>query len=441
MGVGDAAALADGAEDVDLVLVSADLARCGLGGVVGAVAVPGAGFGLGLRVVGVAGFGLRVVGVAGFGLRVVGVDGVAHGLAVDGDGVVGAAAVDLEALQGAVELAGADAHQDVADDELAGHLVAAVPVPAWEPLAGARGQVLGPLGHGPVAARAAQRGAVGDGEHRGQRVAPALAAAGVVDVGEAVGQRTHGVGGDHGFRASVAAGGVERGAGQARPRVGERGVGRRPAWARPRRRCSRRARGGSRACARRRSSSRRGTPCRGSVPGRRRSPAAAADGRTAPASPPPGGARTAPAPASPGSARAGPAGSGSGCCWRAGAGGRTECGSPSRSSGRGRRTSAPAPRSRPAPPTRRANARRTTASRRSSAARPGSGAPPSGAGSALRPSPPPAPRQPRPAPRRCPLLVNVRLLYSYSERMSSIRVNPFFPRGFPGVYKFALSSA
>ena len=201
--MGDAAALADGAEDVDLVLVSADLARRGLVVVAVAVAVPGAGFGL--------------------GLRVVGVDGTAHGLAVDGDGVVGVAAVGLEALQGAVELVGADAHQDVADDELAGHLVAAVPVSAPEPLAGARGQVLGPLGHGPVAARAAQRGAGGDGEHRRQRVAPALAAAGVVDVGEAVGQRTHGVGGDHGFRASVAVGGVERGAGQARPRVGNEG--------------------------------------------------------------------------------------------------------------------------------------------------------------------------------------------------------------------------
>ena len=69
MGVGDAAALADGAEDVDLVLVSADLARRGLGGAVG---------------------------------------------------------VGVEALQGAVELVGADAHQDVADDELAGHLASLV---------------------------------------------------------------------------------------------------------------------------------------------------------------------------------------------------------------------------------------------------------------------------------------------------------------------------
>ena len=102
---------------MDLVPVRADLARRGLGVAVGAgaVAVPGAGFGL--------------------GLRVIGVDGVAHGLAVDGDGVVGVAAGGVEALQGAVELVGADAHQDVADDELAGHLVAAVPVPAPEPLA------------------------------------------------------------------------------------------------------------------------------------------------------------------------------------------------------------------------------------------------------------------------------------------------------------------
>ena len=169
MGVGDAAALADGAEDVDLVLMVADLALRRGRGVVGC-------------------------GV-GRGFPVVGVDGVAHGLAVDGDGLAVVAAGGVEALQGAIELVGVDAHQDVADDELAGHLVAAAAVPAPEPLAGARGQVVGPLGHGLVAARAAQRGAGGDGEHHGQRVAPALAAAGVVDVGEAVGQRTHGVGG------------------------------------------------------------------------------------------------------------------------------------------------------------------------------------------------------------------------------------------------------
>ena len=62
MGEGGAAALADGAEDVDLALVLADLAGGGLGAAVGG-----------------AGLGLRRGGV--------GIDGVAHGLAVDGDGV------------------------------------------------------------------------------------------------------------------------------------------------------------------------------------------------------------------------------------------------------------------------------------------------------------------------------------------------------------------
>jgi len=201
LGVGDAAALADGAEDVDLVLVLADPARRG--------AVRG---------------GRRAVVGRGGGFDGVGVDGVAHGLAVDGDGVVGAAVRGVEALQGAVELVRVDAHQDVADDELAGHLVAASAVPAAEPLAGARRQVGGPLGHGLVAARAAQRGAGGDGEHDGQRVAAALAAARVVDVGEELGQGTHGVGGDHGLRTSVSVGGEQFGAGQARPRAADQGT-------------------------------------------------------------------------------------------------------------------------------------------------------------------------------------------------------------------------
>ena len=198
MGVGDAAALADGAQDVDLARVLADLAGGGLG-----VAVGGAGL------------GRRRAGV--------GIDGVAHGLAVDGDGVADIAAGGVEALQGAVELVGVDAHQHVADDVFAGHLVAAAAVPAAEPLAGARRQVGGPFGHGLVAARAAQRGAGGDGEHDGQRMAPALAAARVVEVGEVVGQGTHGVGGDHGLRASVAVDGMQRGARQALTRVGNQG--------------------------------------------------------------------------------------------------------------------------------------------------------------------------------------------------------------------------
>ena len=112
--------------------------------------------------------------------------GVAPGLAVDGDGVVGAV-VGVEAQQGVVELVGVDAHQDVADDELAGHLVVAAAAPAAEPLAGKRRQVGGPLGHGLVA-----------------------------------GQGTHGVGGEHAFGTSVSVNGMQRGARQARTRPAEK---------------------------------------------------------------------------------------------------------------------------------------------------------------------------------------------------------------------------
>ena len=192
-------------------------------GVRGAAALPDGAQDVGLKAVPAVGGPADGVGRAGRGLFVR-LHGVAHGLAVDGDGVVVGAVVGVEALQGAVELVGVDAHQHVADDELAGHLVVAVAAPAAEPLAGAWGQVGGPLGHGLVAARAAQGGAGGDGEHDVQRVAPALAAARVVDVEEVAGQGTHGVGGEHAFGTSVLVDGMQRGARQARPRVGNQGA-------------------------------------------------------------------------------------------------------------------------------------------------------------------------------------------------------------------------
>ena len=127
----------------------------------------------------------------------------------------------VPALQGAVELGGIDAHQYVADDGLAGHGEA----PASEAFPGARGQVLGPLGHGLVAAHAAQGGPGGDAQHGGQGMAPSLAAAGVVDVGEKLRQGAHGVGGDHDSGYSVAVDGIERGFRQPRPGVRAQGTG------------------------------------------------------------------------------------------------------------------------------------------------------------------------------------------------------------------------
>ena len=100
-------------------------------------------------------------------------------------------------------------------------------VSAAEALAGALGEVLSPLGHG---ARAAQRGGGGDGQHRGQGVATPLAAAGVVDVGEALGQGAHVVGGEHHLRASMAVEGVEHGLSQLGSRVRAQGTDEVPCW-------------------------------------------------------------------------------------------------------------------------------------------------------------------------------------------------------------------
>ena len=165
-------------------------------------------------------------------------------------------------------------------------------------------------------------------------------------------------------------------------------------------RCNRRARAGNRAFAPGKASSTRGRSCPGSGTGRRRSPAAAAHGRSAAASPRPGAARTATAPARPGWADASRAGSKSGCCWPADAAGRGAPESPSRSTRRAPGTSAPARKSRSTPPTRPASAPRTTASRRSWTERPDNDAPASGAGSAPRRASKPARRPPRAHPCR-----------------------------------------
>ena len=151
-------------------------------------------------------------------------DGVAQRLAVNGERLVDGAMHGVQSLQGAVELDGVDAGEHVADNELAGHVVVAMTVSAAESFAGALGEVASPLGHRLVGARAAQRGGGGDGQHRGQGVTSALAAAGVVDIGEALGQGAHVVGGEHHLRASMSVEGVEHGLGEPGSRVWAQGT-------------------------------------------------------------------------------------------------------------------------------------------------------------------------------------------------------------------------
>ena len=159
--------------------------------------------------------------------------------------------------QGGVELGRVDAGEQASHRREARRSVLAVApthAQAFEPLGA---EVVDPFADGLVAAHRAQGGGGGEREHGGERMAPALAVAGVVDGLEELGKGAHRCGGEHHLGDSVSQAGVERGGAQpARPGTGD---GRTRAWAvHGRGRWSHGAGGGSRGCARPRSSSRRG---------------------------------------------------------------------------------------------------------------------------------------------------------------------------------------
>jgi len=70
------------------------------------------------------------------GLAAVVVDGIAHGLAIDGEAFIDASKLRIPALQGLVEFGGINPNQDIAQDGFAGHRIDVVAVAASE--AGAR---------------------------------------------------------------------------------------------------------------------------------------------------------------------------------------------------------------------------------------------------------------------------------------------------------------
>ena len=83
------------------------------------------------------------------------IDGIAHGLAVDGEAFVGLAVDGIPALQGAVEVLGVDADEHIANDRFAGDRIAVVAVAATEPGPSLLAEVFAPLGDGLVAAHPA----------------------------------------------------------------------------------------------------------------------------------------------------------------------------------------------------------------------------------------------------------------------------------------------
>jgi len=130
------------------------------------------------------------------------VDGVAHGFAIDGQALVVAGVDAVPFLQGAVQTHRINADKHVTDDRQARHAVVAVSVAAAEASACFLSEAVGPIEDGLVAAHAAQGCSSGDGQDRGQAMAPALGASRIGDVVEKSGQTVHVLSSQHDFAIS-----------------------------------------------------------------------------------------------------------------------------------------------------------------------------------------------------------------------------------------------
>ena len=133
--------------------------------------------------------------------------------------------------QGGVELGGVDADEHASHRREARRSVAAVAPSHAEAFEHLGAEVVDPFADGLVAAHPAQGGGGGEREHRGKRMAPALAPAGVVDVLEEFGKGAHLCGGEHHLGDSLSQAGVELGGAQPRPRAPAQADGRTRAWA------------------------------------------------------------------------------------------------------------------------------------------------------------------------------------------------------------------
>lgn len=119
------------------------------------------------------------------------VDGVAHGFAVNGQAFVLLAIVLVPALQCAIEVIGIDADKNIADNIEARNMVTFVAIPTAEAASGLLAEIVGPFPNGFVAAHSAENGGGGDGEDRGQAMAPSLGATRIRNVFKKARQGLH----------------------------------------------------------------------------------------------------------------------------------------------------------------------------------------------------------------------------------------------------------
>ena len=156
------------------------------------------------------------------GLASLRIESVAQRLAIDRQAFVGFGVLGIPALQGLVQLPRVDADEHRAQHAAARHPVATRPIATAK--AGPRllAEILGPLANRLVAAHPTEHRGGGDGQHRGQRMAPALAASRIGDIGEERREGTHllcaqhdlggsvvVLGGQHGLRQTVLGLGVQ----------------------------------------------------------------------------------------------------------------------------------------------------------------------------------------------------------------------------------------
>lgn len=110
------------------------------------------------------------------------IDGVAHGLAVNGETFVLITIEFIAALQGAVEVHRIDTDKDIADDVLARDDVATVFVAAAEVLPGLGAKALGSVRDSPVSTHPTGGCPGCDGQNRGKWMTSTLSTAGIGDI-------------------------------------------------------------------------------------------------------------------------------------------------------------------------------------------------------------------------------------------------------------------
>lgn len=119
------------------------------------------------------------------------VNGVAHGLAIDGERGIGLGIGFVPALEGLVEEEGVDADEDLTEGGDTGDDITAFDIGATEAFSGLLAQGLGPIEEGLVAAHATEGGTDGKGQDGGEAMASALGSARIGDLSEEGGKVLH----------------------------------------------------------------------------------------------------------------------------------------------------------------------------------------------------------------------------------------------------------